>query len=56
MHRELVYKDQEEVRKAGLENLRLVARLLNGERGDPDIEKKIVIEGAGSVVLPQPDV
>jgi hypothetical protein len=47
-HRELdVYKVQEEVRKAGLENLRLAARLLNAEREDPDIEKKIVVEGSG---------
>lgn len=45
-HRELdVYKVQEDVRKAGMENLRLAARLLNGEREDPDVEKKIVVEG-----------
>ena len=45
-HRELdVYKVQSEVRKAELENLRLAARLLNAEREDPDIEKKIIIEG-----------
>ena len=53
-HRELdVYKVQEEVRGAALENLRLAARLLNHEREDPTIEKKIVIEGApGAVVVP----
>lgn len=46
-HRELdVYKVQEEVRKAGLENVRLAARLVNNERDDPDIEKKIVVQGA----------
>ena len=51
-HRELdVYKVQEEVRKAELENLRLAARLLNDEREDPDIEKKIVIEGNAAVVV-----
>jgi hypothetical protein len=45
-HRGLdVFKVQEEVRKAGLENLRLAARLLNAERSDPDIDKKIVIQG-----------
>ena len=56
-HRELdVFKMQEDVRKAGLENLRLAARLLNDEREDPDIEKKIVIEGAESIIVPQPDV
>jgi len=51
-HRELdVYKVQEEVRKAGLEALRLASRLINGEREDPDIEKKIVIKGnAGPVI------
>jgi hypothetical protein len=51
-HRELdVYKVQEEVRKAGLENLRLAARLINSEREDPDIEKKIVVEGSiGSTI------
>jgi hypothetical protein len=45
-HRELdVYKVDEEVRKAGLENIRLAARLLNAEREDPDIEKKVIISG-----------
>ncbi len=54
-HRELdVYKVQEEVRKAGLENLRLAARLLNHEREDPDIDKKIVVQGsAPTVVAPE---
>jgi hypothetical protein len=33
------------VRKAGLENIRLAARLLNAEREDPDVEKKILITG-----------
>jgi hypothetical protein len=53
-HRELdVYKVQEEVRSAALENLRFAARLLNSEREDPTIEKKIVIEGTPvSVVVP----
>jgi hypothetical protein len=47
-HRELdVYKVLEEVRRGGLENLRFAARLLNSERGDPDIEKKIVVTGSG---------
>jgi hypothetical protein len=45
MHRALdVKKVQAEVRHAELENLRLAARLANGEYGDPDIQKKIVIE------------
>lgn len=51
-HRELdVFKVQEEVRKAGLENIRLAARLLNDERDDPDIEKKIVVQGAVSPTI-----
>jgi len=55
-HRELdVYKVLEESRKASLENLRLASRLLNAEREDPDIDKKIVIEGAGSVVVSPSD-
>jgi hypothetical protein len=55
-HRELdVYKVQAEVRRAELENIRLAARLLHDEREDPDIERKILIEGGGTLVLPQPD-
>jgi hypothetical protein len=51
-HRELdVYKVQADVRKAELENLRLAARLLNSEREDPDIDKKISIEGGAAVVV-----
>ena len=45
IHRALdVKKVQAEVRHAELENIRLAARALEGEREDPDIEKKIVIE------------
>ena len=51
-HRELdVYKVQEEVRRAGLENIRLAARLINKEREDPDIEKKIVLQGAATPTI-----
>jgi len=47
IHRALdVKKVQAEVRHAELENLRLAARLASGEYGDPDVEKKIVIEGS----------
>ncbi|MFL5864262.1 MAG: hypothetical protein ACJ780_26420 [Solirubrobacteraceae bacterium] len=56
MHRALdVKKVQEEVRHAELENLRLAARLANGEYGDPDVEKKIVIEGNTDKIAIQPD-
>jgi hypothetical protein len=45
IHRALdVKKVQAEVRHAELENLRLAARLASGEYGDPDIEKKIIVE------------
>lgn len=55
-HRELdVYKVQAEVRRAEMENLRLAARLLNAEREDPDVEKKIVVEGSGVIVNPDPN-
>ena len=40
-----VKKVQSEVRHGELENVRLAARALKGEYEDPDIEKKIVIEG-----------
>ena len=46
IHRALdVKKVQAEVRHAELENLRLAARLAFGELGDPDVERKIVVEG-----------
>lgn len=51
-HRELdVYKVQEDVRKAGMESLRLAARLINDEREDPDVEKKVVIDGSAPIVV-----
>jgi len=40
------------VRHAELENTRLASRVLKGEDEDPDIEKKIVIEGGMAAVLP----
>jgi hypothetical protein len=52
IHRALdVKKVQAEVRHAELENIRLAARALEGEREDPDIEKKIVIEGPAAGVI-----
>jgi hypothetical protein len=50
IHRALdVKKVQAEVRHTELENIRLAARALEGEREDPDIEKKIVVNGAAAV-------
>jgi len=50
IHRALdVKKVQAEVRHTELENVRLAARALEGEREDPDIDKKIVVEGAADV-------
>ena len=57
LHRlEDVRKVKAEVRHAELENLRLAARLSEGQTKtelleDPDIEKKIVVEGNASVVV-----
>ncbi|HKE83371.1 MAG TPA: hypothetical protein VKB50_06440 [Vicinamibacterales bacterium] len=47
-----VKKVQADVRAAELENLRAAARLMAGEREDPTIEKKIVVEGGTTVVAP----
>jgi hypothetical protein len=48
IHRAIdIKKAQAEARHAELENLRLAARLANAEYGDPDVEKKIVIENDG---------
>jgi len=56
-HRVLdVKKVQADVRAAELENVRAAARLLAGEREDPTIEKKIVIEGGTSVIVPPDNV
>jgi hypothetical protein len=52
IHRGLdVRKVQAEVRHAELENIRLAARAFKGEVEDPDIEKKIVIEGGKEPVI-----
>ena len=52
IHRALdVKKVQAEVRRTELENVRLAARVLKGECEDPDIEKKIVIEGGKGHVV-----
>jgi hypothetical protein len=46
-----VKRVQADVRRIELENLRLVARLLTDEYEDPEIERKIVIEGSGQNVV-----
>jgi hypothetical protein len=50
-----VKKVQAEVRAAELENLRAAARLLAGEREDPNIEKKVIIEGGTGVIVAPDD-
>jgi hypothetical protein len=50
-----VKRAQAEVRQREIENLRLVDRLLNGEREDPSIDKKVVIEGTVGPVVPVDD-
>jgi hypothetical protein len=56
IHRALdVKKVQAEVRHAELENIRLAARVLKGNDEDPEIEKKIVIEGSNKEIVVQPD-
>ncbi len=57
IHRALdVKKVQAEVRRAELENMyRLAARALEGERDDPDIDRKVLIEGAAAVSVDADD-
>ena len=51
-HREWdVYKVQEEVQMAALENLRLAQRILDKKLEDPKIDKKIVVEGNGNSTI-----
>jgi hypothetical protein len=56
IHRALdVKKVQAEVRHAELENIRLAARALTGNEEDPDIDRKIVVEGIPAQLALQPD-
>ena len=57
LHRAIdVKKVQAEVRHAELENVRLAACAAKGKDEDPDIEKKIIIEGGQPAVAVTPDV
>jgi hypothetical protein len=50
-----VKKVQSEVRQQELENIRRAARILQGEREDPQIDQRVLIEGsAPGIVLPSP--
>ncbi len=52
LHRKIdVKKVQAEVRSDELENIRMAARLLAGERDDPDVDKKVVVHGDSSVIV-----
>jgi hypothetical protein len=49
-----VLKVTEEVRRLKLESLRYAARILEGEREDPDVERKVVITGNGQPIVVPP--
>jgi hypothetical protein len=50
-----VKKVQAEVRGAELENIRAAARILGDKLEDPNIEKKIIIEGGNGVIVSPDD-
>jgi hypothetical protein len=50
-----VKKAQAETRQKELDNVRMAARILSGERGDPHVDKKILIEGGANFVVPAGD-
>jgi hypothetical protein len=53
LHRAIdVRKVQADVRAIEFENIRFAARLREGEREDPTIEKRIIVEGGGNFVTP----
>ena len=57
MHRAIdVKKVQGETRKIEMENVRYAARLLADEHEDPEIEKKIIVEGDASHAPVDPDI
>jgi hypothetical protein len=46
-----VKRVQGDLRRTELENLRFVARLLNHELEDPEVDRRIVIQGGGANVV-----
>jgi hypothetical protein len=50
-----VKKTQAETRRMELENTRYAARLLAGQHEDPEIERKIVVEGTAEDIIVPPD-
>jgi hypothetical protein len=57
MHRAVdVKKVQAEVRKLEMENVRYAARIVVGERDDPDVERKVVIAGGNGQPIVVPPV
>jgi hypothetical protein len=50
-----VKKAQSEVRREELDNVRMTARILAGEHGDPHVDKKILIEVGANFVVPVGD-
>ena len=51
-HRQMdVMKVRAEVRQLELENVRYAARLLNDDFDDPEIDKRVLIEGGSSVIV-----
>lgn len=52
IHRAIdIKKAQAEARHAELENLRLAARLANGQNGDPDVDKVVVVGSGQNVTV-----
>jgi hypothetical protein len=47
-----VRKAQADVRHSELENIRLAARAMEGQFDDPEVEKKIIIQGNASAIVP----
>lgn len=55
IHRAIDVKSaQEDARRKELENVRFAARILAGELDDPEIEKKIIIEGSNQDLIISP--